>query len=137
MAEVVISYNITPYILSANLSFPRRFVSEKSLTMDSKANIVIGGAAAIVTASLVYALASKPPKKKKAGRRSIAELVRPNIASLQPYRCARDDYSEGVLLDANENSIGATLGDLPDSRALNRYPCPYQRELKEKIAAYR
>jgi len=106
--------------------------------MDSKANIVIGGAAAIVTASLmVRASPSKPPKKKKAGRRSIAELVRPNIASLQPYRCARDDYSEGVLLDANENSIGATLGDLPDSRALNRYPCPYQRELKEKIAAYR
>jgi len=22
-----------------------------------------------------------------------------------PYRCARDDYSEGILLDANENSL--------------------------------
>jgi len=125
------------HIRSANLSFPRRLASESAANMDGKASIIIGGAAAIVTASLVYALASQPPKKKKAGRRSIAELVRPNIASLQPYRCARDDYSEGVLLDANENSIGATLGDLPDSRALNRYPCPYQRELKEKIATYR
>ena len=77
--------------------------------MDSKANIVIGGAAAIVTASLmVRASPSKPPKKKKAGRRSIAELVRPNIASLQPYRCARDDYSEGVLLDASISSSSSS-----------------------------
>ena len=38
-------------------------------------------------------------------------LARPNINSLQPYRCARDDYEEGILLDANENSLGPVLGD--------------------------
>ncbi len=62
--------------------------------------------------------------------------VRPNIASLEPYRCARDDYSEGILLDANENSIGPTLTE-EDARELNRYPCPYQKELKTLIAEYR
>lgn len=36
----------------------------------------------------------------------LARIVRPNIASLVPYRCARDDYDSGVLLDANENSLG-------------------------------
>ena len=35
--------------------------------------------------------------------------MRENIKTLTPYRCARDDYEEGVLLDANENSIGATV----------------------------
>jgi histidinol-phosphate aminotransferase len=105
--------------------------------MDSKAQLVAASAAVLVAASVAYALATKTPKKKAGARRTIAELVRPNIASLEPYRCARDDYKEGVLLDANENSIGATIGDPPDTRALNRYPCPYQRELKEKIAAYR
>ena len=36
-------------------------------------------------------------------------LIRPNILALTPYRCARDDYSAGVLLDANENAIGPAL----------------------------
>eukprot|EP00428_Durinskia_dybowskii_P049222 CAMPEP_0170344142 /NCGR_PEP_ID=MMETSP0116_2-20130129/73255_1 /TAXON_ID=400756 /ORGANISM="Durinskia baltica, Strain CSIRO CS-38" /LENGTH=42 /DNA_ID= /DNA_START= /DNA_END= /DNA_ORIENTATION= len=27
-----------------------------------------------------------------------AKIARKNILELQPYRCARDDYSEGVLL---------------------------------------
>jgi histidinol-phosphate aminotransferase len=40
---------------------------------------------------------------------NIESLIRPNILALQPYRCARDDYSEGVLLDANENAIGPSL----------------------------
>src|SRR5690349_7135890 len=34
-------------------------------------------------------------------------IVRPNILALKPYRCARDDYQSGVLLDANENSYGS------------------------------
>ena len=33
-----------------------------------------------------------------------ARLARKNILELHPYRCARDDYSEGILLDANENA---------------------------------
>ena len=44
------------------------------------------------------------------------------------------DHSLGVLLDANENSIGATVAKPPDTRELNRYPCPYQWELKQLIA---
>lgn len=60
-------------------------------------------------------------------------LVRPNIRSLVPYRCARDDYDSGILLDANENSIGSVTGD----EGLNRYPDPHQNELRAKIAAIR
>lgn len=40
---------------------------------------------------------------------SLSKLIRPNIASLKPYRCARDDYDQGVLLDANENALGSAL----------------------------
>mmetsp|Transcript_24186 Transcript_24186/g.67002 ORF Transcript_24186/g.67002 Transcript_24186/m.67002 type:complete len:466 (+) Transcript_24186:87-1484(+) len=66
-----------------------------------------------------------------------AKLARPNILELQPYRCARDDYSDGVLLDANENAFGPT--SLPtnsqdpydNSNTLERYPDPYQSKLKE------
>ncbi|MEX1063485.1 MAG: histidinol-phosphate transaminase [Balneolaceae bacterium] len=67
-------------------------------------------------------------------RFNIESLVRPNIRDLDPYRSARDDFSEGVLLDANENSLGAPLRhDLK----LNRYPSPRQDALREKIARYR
>ncbi|PWY99979.1 putative histidinol-phosphate transaminase [Testicularia cyperi] len=40
---------------------------------------------------------------------TLEKLVRPNILSLEPYRCARDDYQSGILLDANENSLGHSL----------------------------
>lgn len=40
---------------------------------------------------------------------NLKEAIRPNILSLQPYRCARDDYDEGILLDANENALGHSL----------------------------
>lgn len=88
---------------------------------------------------------------------SLESLVRPNILALQPYRCARDDYSSGVLLDANENAYGPSLaasayapqaasqepgaatlqlmGD--DAAALNRYPSPTHDELKRRIAKLR
>lgn len=64
----------------------------------------------------------------------IYRLVRPNILDLKPYRSARDDFDSGILLDANENAIGAPF-DEPDE--LNRYPMPYQEELREKIADFR
>jgi len=66
-----------------------------------------------------------------------AKLARPNILELQPYRCARDDYSDGVLLDANENAFGPTslptksLDPYDNSNTLERYPDPYQGKLKE------
>ncbi|MBS1647780.1 MAG: histidinol-phosphate transaminase [Bacteroidetes bacterium] len=56
----------------------------------------------------------------------IQNLVRKNIVNLQPYSSAREDFtgSEGVFLDANENPFGT----------YNRYPDPYQKQLKEKLA---
>ncbi|SFN85573.1 histidinol phosphate aminotransferase apoenzyme [Algoriphagus ornithinivorans] len=59
-------------------------------------------------------------------------LLRPHIVNLQPYTSARDEYTgkEGVFLDANENPYGSIT-----DQDFNRYPDPYQSELKEKIAA--
>lgn len=65
---------------------------------------------------------------------NIENLVRPNIRKLKPYRSARDDYDRGLLLDANENSLGAPWAK---AGGLNRYPSPYQRELREKLADFR
>lgn len=30
---------------------------------------------------------------------NVESVIRPNILSLEPYRCARDDYDEGILLE--------------------------------------
>lgn len=58
------------------------------------------------------------------------KLLRPHLQSLVPYSSARDEYkgSEGVFLDANENPIGSIT-----ERKWNRYPDPYQAELKAKV----
>ncbi|WP_103664604.1 histidinol-phosphate transaminase [Gracilimonas amylolytica] len=64
----------------------------------------------------------------------VSALVRENIRDLKPYRSARDDFDSGILLDANENSFGAPFAD---DLELNRYPMPYQNELRDKIAAFR
>jgi histidinol-phosphate aminotransferase len=55
----------------------------------------------------------------------LKKIVRPNILELEQYSSARDEFSgkEGVFLDANENPFGQ----------LNRYPDPYQINLKAKI----
>ena len=66
-----------------------------------------------------------------------ASTARPNILSLQPYRCARDDYSSGTLLDANENSLGPCSEVAFPELTLERYPCPYQRILKRLLSDYR
>lgn len=59
--------------------------------------------------------------------KTIEQLIRPNIKSLKPYSSARDEYSgeEAIFLDANENPFNAPY---------NRYPDPYQRKLKKRIA---
>ncbi len=56
----------------------------------------------------------------------LEKLVRENILNLTPYSSARDEYSKGAgtFLDANENPFGT----------YNRYPDPYQTELKNKLA---
>ncbi|KAF2864276.1 histidinol-phosphate aminotransferase [Piedraia hortae CBS 480.64] len=69
---------------------------------------------------------------------NLSTCARPNILSLTPYRCARDDYKEApgqILLDANENTHGHSLS--PSEGPLNRYPDPHQNELKQAICALR
>jgi histidinol-phosphate aminotransferase len=71
---------------------------------------------------------------------NLQTLARPNILALEPYRCARDDYKVGVLLDANENTHGPSLKDLDDDEAkqqLHRYPDPHQIELKQLMCDFR
>lgn len=58
---------------------------------------------------------------------ALNHLWRENIRQLVPYSSARDEYQgqEAIWLDANEN---------PFPTGLNRYPDPYQRELKAIIS---
>lgn len=62
----------------------------------------------------------------------VLDLLRDNIKQLKPYSSARDEYSgvEGVFLDANENP----LGSVTQKKHYNRYPDPFQSEVKEKLA---
>jgi len=64
---------------------------------------------------------------------NIESLIRENIRVLKPYRSARQDYLSGILLDANENSFGSVI--TVDNLSLNRYPDPYQREVRTVLAA--
>ena len=59
---------------------------------------------------------------------NINQIIRKNIRELQPYSSAREEFSgqATVWLDANEN---------PFDTHLNRYPDPYQVELKQAISA--
>jgi histidinol-phosphate aminotransferase len=69
----------------------------------------------------------------------LQKVVRPNIWALKPYRCARDDYSKGILLDANENAYGPSLPEdfVAVSQELERYPDPHQLEIKESLCKLR
>jgi len=41
----------------------------------------------------------------------IDKLVKKNILKLKPYTSARGSYLEGILMDANENSLGSVFKD--------------------------
>ncbi len=60
---------------------------------------------------------------------NIKSIIRPNVAKMQPYSSARDEFkdfdSEMIFLDANEN---------PFETDVNRYPDPKQRRLKEILS---
>jgi len=62
----------------------------------------------------------------------IKNLVRANILLMKPYSSARDEFKgeASIFIDANENNLDSLI---PEQR-FNRYPDPYQRKLKEKIA---
>lgn len=76
----------------------------------------------------------------------IEAVIRPNIMSLHPYRCARDDYQDGILLDANENALGHSIATSSSPNPalsdfseldLHRYPDPAQVQIKQRIADLR
>ena len=51
-------------------------------------------------------------------------IIRENIRRLKPYSSASDEFTgKGIMLDANENPYGD----------FNRYPDPYQKELKTAV----
>ena len=60
----------------------------------------------------------------------ITTLLRKNVANMKPYSSARDEFEgeASIYLDANEN---------PFNTKYNRYPDPYQREVKELISDFR
>jgi histidinol-phosphate aminotransferase len=68
---------------------------------------------------------------------NLEALIRANIKKVTPYSSARDEFKtpEGggkkmVFLDSNENSLGSPL-----THWYNRYPDPYQHEVKDALAA--
>jgi len=63
----------------------------------------------------------------------ITKLIRSNILKLKPYTSARDLYSDGILLDANENSFGSTFQEFEELH-LNRYPDPHQVDLRSAVS---
>ena len=68
---------------------------------------------------------------------NLQKALRPHIAAIKPYSSARDEYSgsEGVFLDANENSLGTPgVPAQGISGQFHRYPDPYQQQLKQRIA---
>ncbi|KAG8850565.1 histidinol-phosphate transaminase [Tulasnella sp. 330] len=67
----------------------------------------------------------------------LRSLIRKNIWELHPYRCARDDYQSGILLDANENALGPSLPNADPTLSLHRYPDPSQVQLKSLVAQFR
>lgn len=62
---------------------------------------------------------------------NLYEILRKNIRNITPYSTARDEFQGVALvnLDANENSFGSV-----GNGHFNRYPDPYQSELKKVIS---
>ncbi len=56
----------------------------------------------------------------------IQNFIKENVKNLIPYSSARSEFNgnEGIFLDANENPYGI----------YNRYPDPYQKNIKKKIS---
>ena len=61
----------------------------------------------------------------------LKSVIRQHIFTLAPYSSARDEYTghTGIFLDANENPYGSVTDE-----KYNRYPDPYQSEIKSRIA---
>lgn len=61
----------------------------------------------------------------------LLKLIRPHLLHVQPYSSARDEYegNKGILLDANENSLGSVC-----SGEFHRYPDPHHLELRQHLS---
>ncbi|WP_185877009.1 histidinol-phosphate transaminase [Blattabacterium cuenoti] len=73
-------------------------------------------------------------EKKKRSNFDLNSLIRKNILNIDPYLSARGEHNkdkDSIFLDANENSFGSPLSFL---NSYNRYPDPFQKELKKKIS---
>ena len=115
----------------------------------SSSSLALAAGLGAAAGALALAYARRPRAPYDGSLDEVSALVRPNIRRLEPYRCARDDYEEGVLLDANENAFGPVVQTCPGGggrgavvRAacgldLHRYPCPYQKPLKDAVGAFR
>ena len=99
-----------------------------STTKDKLTAAAAGAAIALVVSRYL-----KKQAPYDATHDEVRAIVRPNIRKLEPYRCARDDYEEGVLLDANENPFGPPVS--PNDLVYERYPCPYQQVRAQSPAA--
>lgn len=62
--------------------------------------------------------------------KELCTYFKSSVVDLKPYSSARDEYegSEGIFLDANENALYSDY---------NRYPDPYQWELKALVGKWR
>ena len=72
----------------------------------SSSSLALAAGLGAAAGALALAYARRPRAPYDGSLDEVSALVRPNIRRLEPYRCARDDYEEGVLLDANENAFG-------------------------------
>lgn len=71
---------------------------------------------------------SRMAAKPEAAPFDVKKLVRPNILALKPYSCARTEFQGNarIFVDANENPYGEPL---------NRYPDPFQGNIRSRVAA--
>lgn len=72
--------------------------------------------------------------------KDITSLMRKNIQDLKGYSCAKDEFSgkASIYMDANENPFpNMGMGSAEMNIAFNRYPDPSQKELREKLSAFR
>lgn len=58
-------------------------------------------------------------------------IVRDNVRKMKPYSSARDEFEgeASIYIDANENNLGSLAG----GQVYNRYPDPYQSQVKKEI----
>jgi histidinol-phosphate aminotransferase len=62
----------------------------------------------------------------------IESLIRKHLAAFEPYKSARSEMHQArIFLDANELAAGSPVAFA--GAALNRYPDPYQLELRTKL----